>query len=410
MILSIIIEKVYLMYTSIKNKAIIGYRPSIILLSSLFLFACDSSSSNNTANSVTPVIDNTSATVNEPVDIAANNKIEYKGISEKSCTEVLPTEAVDFNNLEIELVKNGFKGAEGPVWITSENKLFFSEINRDPAADMITNADLAIANIIALDPETKEHEVWLEASGSNGLALSSDGQSIIAAVTPKAEVVSFNLSDKSETFIAGKLNDGTAFNATNDIAVRSDGTIYMTDPTWGGMRTDGGDPAPMSTPAISISPNGEAVVIDNDLIQPNGIALSPDEKTLYVNGIVGMPKSFGWRAPSVLYAYDVADDGSVSNRRKLINFESGADGMTLDCAGNLYTTTRGAIIVLNPEGKKLGTIPVFHSAYQASNVAFGGIDGKTLFITVEQRVTRDADQTKEYGIYKIDLPMQGVPY
>src|SRR6185312_16894109 len=103
---------------------------------------------------------------------------------------------------------------------------------------------------------------------------------------------------------------------------------------------------------------------------PNGVTLSADEKTLYVAGTDGV------------FSYPVLADGSVTpgSGKRLDAFNGGADGMGMDCAGNLYITAQQRIVVLSPEGKEIGSIAVT-GAESVTNVAFGGSDRKTLFIT-----------------------------
>jgi len=114
--------------------------------------------------------------------------------------------------------------------------------------------------------------------------------------------------------------------------------------------------------------------IIKDLVRPNGITLSPDEKVLYVNDSEGRR----------VYRYDVLPDDTVANGRLLINMgaiskEPGtADGIKTDVKGNLYNTGPGGVWIISPEGKHLGRI---RTPERLTNLAFGGPDGKMLFMT-----------------------------
>jgi gluconolactonase len=127
-----------------------------------------------------------------------------------------------------------------------------------------------------------------------------------------------------------------------------------------------------------LPPGGKSVRIAEGIERPNGIMLSPDEKTLYVNNTAG----------EHIIAFDVAADGSVSNRRNFAKyatvnktpaggFTSGADGFAVDAQGRLYCAAIGGVQVFSPKGDHLGTIPV---SLQPQNIAFAGADKKTLYI------------------------------
>ena len=121
------------------------------------------------------------------------------------------------------------------------------------------------------------------------------------------------------------------------------------------------------------SPKGkhEAILVDGDLQQPNGIVGTPDGKHLYVSDI---------RA-SKTYVYDIAADGTLTNRQLFV--AQGSDGMTLDNQGNLYLSGRG-VTVYSPAGVKLGNIPV--PSRWTGNVCFGGKDRNILFITASESI------------------------
>ncbi len=331
------------------------------------------------------------------------------GTSLAICSGELETKVPQLSDLQPRRIQTGFKGAEGIVWVASEERLYFSEINRNRQADGITWQEAESASIVRLDPVTGAFERWVEASGTNGLALSPDAKVLFAAAHDRREVSIFRLSDALRSTRAAQRADGTAFNSPNDIAVRSDGHIYMTDPSWQLEGADIFDPPAGSTPAIWVKPSGEATVFDADLIHPNGVSLSPDEKTLYVTGLVGTPREFNWQAPAYVYAYTIADDGSVSDRRVFGELPVGADGMTLDCAGNLYATVRGNVIVFDESGEELGRIRIAPDSVQVSNAAFGGPERTTLFVTVEATGATPED-IREYAVYAVDMNIPGIPY
>ena len=355
----------------------------------------------------------------EPSDKTA---LDYKGTAAGICAPGIPVAELQQTLLDTELpaatlVVDGLKGAEGPVWVAAQNKLYFSQINRNAKAEGIERDDLLNSSISALDPSTGVVENWIEAAGSNGMALSPDGQSLYVAVTSKARIDQISLADPNDRIeLVSQDVDGKPFNSTNDLVVSSTGNIYFTDPTWGSARTDGGSPAPFTTPAYWVNSLGEAKIFDDDLIQPNGISISPDEKTLYVAALkTGSADAEIPRKPEpYTYAYDLDGDGYPSNRRLLFSSPpdmpktDGTDGTTVDCAGNLYTTASGAVIIISPEGDFVKKIPVLDEGYTSSNIAFGGADNNELFITVEQNSGPKAGRS--YSIYKVAMPIKGMPY
>jgi gluconolactonase len=189
--------------------------------------------------------------------------------------------------------------------------------------------------------------------------------------------------------IAGLYN-GRSFNAPNDLAIDEAGRIYFTDPRYFGHE-------PIEQPvmgAYRIDPDGSVSLIITDAGMPNGILVSPDQRTLYVAS-VDWPTKFGLHA---LLAYDLADDGSVSNRRVVIDFapDAGPDGMAIDAEGHLYLARPAqtpGIYVYSPEGERLALIPTPESP---TNVAFGrGPTSKTLYITAGK------------SLYKIEVNREG---
>jgi gluconolactonase len=155
-------------------------------------------------------------------------------------------------------------------------------------------------------------------------------------------------------------------NQPNDLAIRDDGTLYASDPNWGD-----------STGRIwRISIDGEVVLLETGMGTTNGIEVSPNESTLYVNESIQRN----------VWAYDLSPGGKISNKRLLIRFpDFGLDGMRCDIAGNLYVTRhgKGAVAKISPEGEVLLEVELVGK--QCTNLAFGGPDGRTCYVTVADR-------------------------
>ncbi len=170
----------------------------------------------------------------------------------------------------------------------------------------------------------------------------------------------------------------------NDIALAPDGSLYASDPNW--TKTDQGQ-------LWRINRDGKVQRLESGMGTTNGIEVSPDGKRLYVNESVQRN----------VWAYDLADDGSLANKRLLIRFDDhGMDGMRCDADGNLYIARydAGLIAVVSPEGALLREVPL--KGRKPSNVAFGGSDGRQVFVTLQDRgavETFQADRPgREYGL------------
>jgi gluconolactonase len=273
---------------------------------------------------------------------------------------------------------SSFGFLEGPVWIAEQGVLLFSDMDMSNVGTMGPPA-----RIRRLRPPSS-FDVFVQASNSNGLALWRD-EAVIAATHDTQALSLFALADGARTQLE-VLSDGKRLNSPNDLTVRSDGTVYFTDPSW--QKTDARPSETMRKGVYRLpsswradGPNN-ALLVDESLDEPNGVALSPDERTLYV----------GSRG-SEIWKFNVAADGSVSNRTMFANTGS-SDGMTVDCAGNLYVTS-GTVEVFEPGGMRLGEITL---GGNPTNVAFGGVDRKTLYITAGSQ------------LYSVVLNVPGYPY
>lgn len=312
-----------------------------------------------------------------------------------------------------------FRGAEGIVWNADEQRLYFSEIIRQEAPeDCPLREDRMCGSIIQLDPESGESEVFVTAASTNGLALPLEGGQLIAGSFTR-DLVSFALGEGPEpeavTFVPQRTRP-PVFNSPNDLTIRSDGTIYFTDP-WFGI-----PPELQSgiTPVWRVSPTGDVSIVTESTLVPNGIALSPDESTLYVTTRLVENEPENQR----ILQFDVQEDGTAINEREFVTLQGGgADGMTVDCAGNLYATLFRAgggddpgppgVEIYRPSGEFIESITFPNpnddtALLPATNAAFGGPDRTTLFVTVEQRNPDPA--LRVFGVYGVDLNVPGLPY
>ncbi|GGY86679.1 SMP-30/gluconolactonase/LRE family protein [Pseudoduganella plicata] len=249
---------------------------------------------------------------------------------------------------------------EGPVWIGGA--LYFSDFGFGagfPSRIRKLAADGSVTTVV-------------EDSGSNGLAVDARGDLVVATHKDKA-LSRHALADGRRATIAGRFGDDV-FNSPNDVAIAADGTVYFTDPDYQKAAAPGGQPV---TGIYRVGTDGKVTLVDGSRRNPNGIALSPGGDLLYVNASDGKLLAYPIRA------------GVPGPGRVLADGLDGADGMTVDCLGNLYVTEHGArrLRVFSPQGRQLATIRVDANV---TNAAFGGTDGRTLFITGAGAVWRMA--------------------
>jgi len=272
-------------------------------------------------------------------------------------------------------VKAGFEFLEGPVWLAKEQALFFSDMQFSGGNEKGPPSTIHKLTL----PNTTE--VFVQQSGSNGLALTNAGE-ILACTHDTQSLSVFDPQTAQRTALPGAdMFEGKTFNSPNDVAVSSTGHIYFTDPDW----QRGQRPGQGAVHGVyHRKPDGKIELIDGSRQKPNGITLAPDEKTLYVGAVDGL-----------INAHPVAADGSVGAGQRFAQV-GGPDGFVVDCAGNLYVAAGGGVHVFDAEGQNLGLIT--GTGGGASNVAFGGPDHKTLFITNRET------------LYSIKLGLPGLPY
>jgi gluconolactonase len=174
---------------------------------------------------------------------------------------------------------------------------------------------------------------------------------------------------------------GKRLNSPNDLVVKTDGSVWFTDPSYGSLQFPP-QPAELPNNVYRFDPRTKQLtIVEPNLVMPNGIAFGPNEKTLYIidSGAIQGPRTYFPYLPHRIYAYDVSADGkSISNKRLLANVAPGfPDGMRLDEQGNIYVGTLEGIHVLNPQGKLIGK---FLMAKQTANLSFGGAKNDVLFI------------------------------
>ncbi len=283
------------------------------------------------------------------------------------------------DNAPVERVAGGFAFTEGPVW--RANYLLFSDI---------PNKRIARWRRLAEGPELTTYATGM----SNGLTLDRRGQ--VLAAEHDGRRVTRVADDGTRTVLAERF-EGKRLNSPNDIVVRSDGSIYFTDPPYGvepGVR-GGSRPAGWWTKPIPgkeqssngvyrLASDGTLHLVADDFTLPNGLAFSPDESLLYIDD----------SAQKHIRAFNVRPDGALADSRILLDMASEdpgvPDGLKVDLAGNVFCTGPGGVWVCRTDGALLGRIVL---PELPANLAWGE-DGSVLFITARTSIYRLETRTR----------------
>ncbi|MBS1682137.1 MAG: SMP-30/gluconolactonase/LRE family protein [Bacteroidetes bacterium] len=238
---------------------------------------------------------------------------------------------------------------EGPVF-DKNGSLFVVNFQKD-----------GTIGLVHPDGKVELFTVLPEGSTGNAIQFDKDGNMLVADFSAhnilKVDVKTKKISVYSHT---------DQFNQPNDICINKKGQLFASDPNW-----------KEGTGKIwRIDTDGHPVLLQEKMGTTNGIELSPDEKTLYVNESV----------QRTIWVFDVDRKGNINNKRKFFDFpDFGMDGMKCDKAGNLFVSRydKGVIAVISPGGKLLREIQM--KGKKTSNITFGGKDGKTCFVTLQDR-------------------------
>jgi gluconolactonase len=270
-------------------------------------------------------------------------------------------------NAAIEKLASGFQFIEGPVWLPGD-RLLFSDI---PAN--VVNQWSAEGNTVKEFLRPSENSNGLLAGPNNSLLLCQHSGRRIAMRSASGVITT--LTDRFE---------GRKLNSPNDAVYHSDGSLYFTDPPYGLEKQDEDPGKELAFNGVYRLAKGKLQLLSKDLSRPNGIAFSPDEKFLYVAN--SDPARKLWMR------YPVLPDGALGPGRVFADVTAEKadglpDGLKVDEKGNLWATGPGGVWVFSPEGKHLGTLK---PAEVPANLAFGGPDGKTLFLTARTGLYRIA--------------------
>ena len=251
---------------------------------------------------------------------------------------------------KVELVHDGFKFTEGPTW--TDKGLLFSDLG----SDAIHHGD---------------RKVYRQPSGkANGLAWDKQGR-LIACEHENRRVSITHADGRIETLASHY--EGKPFNSPNDLTLHSNGAIFFTDPGYGGHKSELG-----YFGVYRLDKDGKVTLLHKDMKAPNGITLSQDERTLFVAD----------SEDHFIMAFDLDASGQASNPRRFADC-GGPDGIKVGRQGELWVADADGVLVYDTAtGARVLTVPV---PEQAANIAFGGKDGSTLYITARK------------GLYKAEV-------
>jgi sugar lactone lactonase YvrE len=264
------------------------------------------------------------------------------------------------------LVADGYRFTEGPA-ANAKGEVLFNDIPNSKAYKIGLDGKVSLFR-----EDTKN---------ANGQAFGPDGR-LFAVATGASQIVAYDADGKSSVIAEGF--------AGNDLTVRHDGSLYVTNPT-----REGTDPSKV----WYISPQGEKRVVDTGLKFPNGVTLSPDQSLLYV-----AESRSHW-----VYSYQIQSDGSLSYKQRYYHLhvpdtadDSAADGMRVDRDGRLYVATRLGIQVCDQAGRVNAIIPTPNG--KVSNLCFGGEGFDTLIATCGERVYKR--KVKVHGAQAFQPPLK----
>jgi gluconolactonase len=277
------------------------------------------------------------------------------------------------------LVANRFDWAEGPLWDVAGKRVLFSDIPKNMIWEWSQTSGLK--QFLKPSGYTGAAAFTGREPGSNGLAFNKAGELVMCQHGDRrvAKWVDGKFVTLADRYAGKRLN------SPNDLAMRSNGDVYFTDPPYGlpMLTRDPGRELDFQG-VYRLSGKGEVTLLTKELDRPNGLAFSPDEKTLYVANSVP--------AKAVLMAFPVQPDGSLGNGKVFFDVTAAVskqkpgvpDGLKVSTDGTVWATGPGGVLVYSSQGKHLGTLA---TGVATANLAFGD-DGSTLYITADKNLVR----------------------
>ncbi len=257
------------------------------------------------------------------------------------------------------------RNCEGPL-VDGRGRLFVVNLEQDGTIGLVKTENFTGKGKSAEKAVVERYATLPKGSIGNSLRMGKRGEIYIADFKGHNILVLDTCRKEIREYVRSE-----RFNQPNDLCITSRGVLFASDPNW---KDSTGKLWRIDPDSLGIS--GRAVLLDSAMGTTNGITCSPDETTLYVN------ESIQRR----VWAYSLDAKGNVGQKSLFASFaDFGLDGMKCDNAGNLYITRygKGVIAVFSPQGKLLREIPL--KGKDCSNLTFGGKDGKTVYVTMQDR-------------------------
>ncbi|MEK1872482.1 MAG: SMP-30/gluconolactonase/LRE family protein [Rhizobium altiplani] len=276
--------------------------------------------------------------------------------------------ALFVGSAQLEELDSSCRWAEGPVWFDDMQCLLWSDIPNQRMMRWVPDGGVSVFRS--------------PSNFSNGNTRDRQGRLVSCEHGPRR--VTRTEPDGSITILADSF-EGKRLNSPNDVVVRSDGTIWFTDPTYGILSDYEGyksDPEQSRRNVYRLDPDsGELTAVVGDFLQPNGLAFSVDETRLY---IADSGASHDPAAPRHIRVFDVVDGRTLTNGRVFCSIDTGIpDGIRVDKQGNLWSSAGDGVHCFSPDATLLGKIKVPQTV---ANLTFGGPRRNRLFITATRSV------------------------
>jgi gluconolactonase len=280
----------------------------------------------------------------------------------------------------VERLATGMRWCEGPVWFGDGRYLLWSDIPNN--------------RIMRWEEESGRVSVFRKPS-NNANGNTRDRQGRLVTCEHDARRVTRTEYDGTITVLMDKF-EGKPLNSPNDVVVKSDDSVWFTDPPFGILGNYEGhvDKQELPTNVYRLDKTGRATVMAGDINGPNGLCFSPDEKKMYIVESRTVPR--------VIQVYDVVDDGTkLANKRAFVTCEVGEtpDGFRCDVDGNLWCgwgmgPGHDGVVIFNPDGKRIGKIVL---PERSANLCFGGTKRNRLFMAAS------------HSVYSLYVNTQGAP-
>jgi gluconolactonase len=269
---------------------------------------------------------------------------------------------------------------EGPVYVAAEHALYFTTVP-EPGPKNIAIKRLQLAGEEFPFKAKSLDIVQFPSNMANGMTLDRDGQLVVCEQGYKetpARISRMGLKARAVETVVDQWH-GLHFNSPNDVVVKSDRTVWFTDPNYGEIQGFKGAPEVGAYVYRHDPATGETAVVADAFNKPNGLAFSPDEAVLYITD-TGANQALGTYfvgMPHHVRAFDVHERRHLRNERLFAVVSPGVpDGIKLDAQGRVYTSSATGVQVFTPEGDLIGEI----MAPGVANFTFGGPNNDVLFI------------------------------